>query len=139
MRILLLTALVFFISPILKAEDFLSDKECRKLIVEAYDLLGDKVEPDSFSTNEFSDFNISIEQFNALTASEQVDIYRRIKPLAVVVQEVIDEINGQINRYAGTFYEYFMAEQMQQWRAKKDELRGCNPQKRKLKLSPTIE
>lgn len=104
------------------------DQECRNLIVTGYKLLKQDVKTDDFSTNKFEDFDLTVEQFNQLSAEEQIIIYNKIKPLGLVVSEVIDALNDEINRYVGTFYEFFMAADIQKWRLQKDLLRdNCNP------------
>ena len=99
--------------------------DCRDAIVSAYHILGEQISSEEFSNAQFSDFNITVEEFNELDSTEQEIIYRRVKPIEVMVEESIARLNGKINRVKGTFYEFFLADELQEWRAKRDDLRSC--------------
>lgn len=98
---------------------------CRDAVVDAYASLGKKIEKNSFSNSTFGDFNLSVEEFNALSSEEQEDIYMQIKPIEIMVEQSINDLNQQINRIAGSFYEFFMTDELQTWRASRDQLRSC--------------
>lgn len=128
MKILIALLVTFSIATHASTDQDYTETECRDLIVEGYKMLKIDIKADEFSTTTFNELNISIEDFNQLTPTEQTTIYNKIKPLSLVVTEVIDELNSQIDRYVGSFYEFFMAAEIQSWRAQKDKLRYCNPQ-----------
>ena len=120
MRLFLCVMLLSFIA-IAKAEV----TSCRDSVVAAYAALERTIERDSFSTGNFDQFEMSPEQYNALTPAEQVEIYRKIKPLAVTVQETIDLLNGNIRQVVGSVYEFFMIDELARWREARDGLRQC--------------
>lgn len=99
---------------------------CRDAVVLGYAALERTIERESFSTGSFDQFGITPEQFNALSADDQIEIYQKIKPLPVMVEETIAEINSNISQVAGSFYEFFMADELQRWRAARDVLRSCD-------------
>jgi len=99
--------------------------ECRDAVVEAYTTLGSSIERDSFSSAEFSDLELSVEEFNALDSNAQEEIYIQIRPMRVTVESTIISLNQQINRYAGTFYEMYVLDKLELWREAVDPLRSC--------------
>lgn len=102
-------------------------KECRQAIVDASVTLGEPLAPESFSTNTFDDFNITAEEFNSLPSFEQVNIYNRIKPIEVMVEEMVGRVNRTINYLNNDpFYRIFRVEVIDAFRAHRDELRACN-------------
>lgn len=101
------------------------DVNCRDAIVDGYSALDQFIERDSFSLGKFEDHNLTVEQYNALTPEEQEEIYRSIKPLVVMVEETIATLNRNINQVVGTFYEFFMTDELERWRAARDQLRSC--------------
>lgn len=121
---LLITLTLSLFSTSIFAEDART-KECRDSIVSAYLAVGINMPADSFSNAKFEDFNISVEDFNALNSKEQELIYMKIKPIQVVTQDAINTINRYINRYAGTFYEVYMADELTLWRLQRDNMRNC--------------
>ena len=120
MRLFLCVMLLSFIAA---AQAEVSN--CRDSVVAAYAALELNIERDSFSTGSFDQFEMSAEQFNALTPAEQVEIYKKIKPLAVTVQETIDLLNGNIRQVVGSVYEFFMIDELARWREARDGLRQC--------------
>ncbi|MAZ47035.1 MAG: hypothetical protein CME65_00640 [Halobacteriovoraceae bacterium] len=99
--------------------------ECRDAVVAGFAALDQSIERESFSTGSFDQFELSPEQYNALTPAEQVEIYQKIKPLPVMVQETIDLLNGNIGQVAGTIYEFFLIDELARWREARDGLRQC--------------
>lgn len=99
---------------------------CRDAIVEGHEALGKKIDRNSFSNSTFSDFNMSVDQFNVLSSEEQEEIYSKIRPIEVMVEQTISDLNRKIDRIAGTFYEIFMGEELELWRDKRDQLRSCS-------------
>lgn len=98
---------------------------CRDAVVIAYESFGGHLPKDSFSNSEFKDYNLSIEEFNALSSEEQEKIYMQIKPIELMVEETIGIINQRIGSVAGTFYELFMADKLQLWREARESLKSC--------------
>jgi hypothetical protein len=107
-----------FLILISQIQTVFAASSCRDAVVEAYRSLGKKIEKDSFSDSKFSEFNISVEEFNLLSSEEQEEIYLR-------VEETISDLNKQISRIAGSFYEFFMTHELDDWRSKRDLLRSC--------------
>lgn len=99
---------------------------CRKLVVAAYKSLGEDISEDSFSSSSFEELNLSAEDFNVLSSEEQSEIYTMIKPMSVMVEETIGKLNGYINRYAGTIYEFYLVDELEAWRTYRDLLRTCS-------------
>jgi hypothetical protein len=100
-------------------------KDCRTAVVDAKKVLGDDIDPNSFSTMGFTDLNMSAEDFNALTPEVQADYYQKVKPLEVMVEETISDLNGRIDYYSNSFYAFFMIDEIQEMRDSRDELRAC--------------
>lgn len=98
---------------------------CRSLIVDTYQVFGVSLNPMGFSSTTFEELNISIEEFNAMSAENQQTIYTLIKPMSVSVGDAIDTINSIINRYTGTLYEFDLLDELQALREKRDMLRSC--------------
>lgn len=120
MKLLLLSILVLTFSSAFA-------KDCRTAIVDASVSLGEPLAPESFSTNNFDDFNITAEEFNALSSAEQVDIYNRIKPIQVMVEEMVNKVNRTINYLnSQPYYRLFRSEVIDQFRDHRTELRECN-------------
>ena len=120
MRKLLLPLLLFVQVNSLWAID------CRTAVVQAYDSLDTKIDGDSFSNADFADFNVSVEEFNDLSTQEQEEIYIQVRPLEVMVLTTIHLLDAQISRYAGTFYEIYVIEELKKWRSNVDKLRSCS-------------
>jgi hypothetical protein len=121
--LLTILTLSIFSTSIFAEDD--STQACRASIVAAYSAVGINMPADSFSNSNFEDFNISVEDFNALSSTEQEIIYMKVKPIEVVTQGAINTINRYINRYAGTFYEVYMADELTLWRLQRDNMRNC--------------
>ena len=114
-----------FLILISQVQSVFATSSCRDAVVEAYGSLGKKIDKNSFSDSNFSEFNISVEEFNLLSSEEQEEIYMRVKPIEIMVEETISDLNKQINRIAGSFYEFFMINELEDWRSKRDLLRSC--------------
>jgi hypothetical protein len=114
-----------FLILISQVQSVFAASSCRDAVVEAYRSLGKKIEKDSFSDSNFSEFNITVEEFNSLSSEEQEEIYLRVKPIEIMVEETISDLNKQISRIAGSFYEFFMINELDDWRSKRDLLRSC--------------
>ena len=99
--------------------------DCRNAVVEAQKTLGNNLAEDSFSNASFEDFNLTVEQFNALSSAKQEKIYIQIKPLETMVKDSIVSLNQKINQIIGTFYELFLAAELQEWREKREQLKSC--------------
>ncbi len=105
---------------------------CRDQIVSAYELIGVQIKADSFSSTSFEELGLSFEEFNELPSEKQEEIYSQIRPLEVMVEQVIFDLNAKIDEVAGTFYEFFMGAELEAWRLKRAELRKCNGTAKKL-------
>jgi len=105
---------------------FAQTKDCRTSVVDAYKSLGETIQADDFSSSEFNELNITHLEFNALTSKQQELIYMQVKPLEVMVEETIQKLNRYIERYVGTYYELYMASEIEDWRKKRDSLRSCS-------------
>lgn len=112
-------------TAILMINSAMAANSCRSEVVLAYASLGEKIAEDSFSNSTFEELNVTYTEFNLLSSSEQDEIYMQIKPLEVMVEETIGKLNRYINRYVGTYYELFMADEISQWRTHRDNLRKC--------------
>ena len=99
--------------------------ECRDAIVDAYGTLGSSIERDSFSNARFSDLEVTVQEFNEMDSPSQEAIYLKIRPLQTMVDATIFELNKQIDRYAGTFYEMYVLEELEKWRNAVDTLKIC--------------
>lgn len=71
--------------------------ECRKVVIEAYSLYGTDMNDDDFSSMQFSDLNLSIEEFNDLSNDEQLEYHLKLTPLS----QVIDKLRGRLGRTIG--------------------------------------
>lgn len=100
-------------------------KDCREAIVEAKLVLGQAIEKDSFSSNQFSDFNISISEFNEMSPEEQSNIYVQVKPLSIMVEEVRAEINSNIGYIQDSPYAFFYVDELAILRETRDVLIAC--------------
>ena len=89
MRIFLL------LSVVLSSAATYAKSDCKAEVIETYKLLGIHLEAESFSSSIFSDFNISVEEFNDSPVALQSEIYRKIRPITDVLNElkaIIDNI-----------------------------------------------
>lgn len=101
------------------------ETQCRNEVVAAYTSLGESINANDFSNRTFTELEISYQEFNLLSSQEQDEIYMQVKPLEVMIEETIGKLNRYINRYAGTFYEMFMLDEIDEWRTHRDALRKC--------------
>lgn len=108
-------------APVLKVEK----KSCRNAVVEAKKILGEVVDPDSFSTKTFADLGLSVEEFNELSIEEQQKLYRLITPMPVMVESTIAALNNNIAEYSGTLFEIIFADMLMNMRAARDNLKIC--------------
>jgi hypothetical protein len=69
-------------------------KSCRELIVLANKLLGNEIDPQSFSSTTFEELNMTIEAFNILSYSEQKVIYEQIMPIENKIIQTKELINS---------------------------------------------
>ena len=60
-----------------------------------------------------------------MDSPSQEAIYLKIRPLQTMVDATIFELNKQIDRYAGTFYEMYVLEELEKWRNAVDTLKIC--------------
>jgi len=101
-------------------------KDCREAIVDVSIELGSPMSPTSFSSREFSEYNITVSEFNALTSAEQIEIYQQVKPLSVMVEEMVARVNRTITYLNNDLYtRMFRSEVIDQYRELRDELRAC--------------
>ena len=85
---------VFFLLTILVSGNlFANTLSCRNVVVKAQNLLGNQMNASDFSSRTFEDYNISTYDFNQLDSEEQSEIYQQIKPLSVMVDETITDLN----------------------------------------------
>lgn len=100
-------------------------KPCRQAVVQAQATLGNNIEESSFSSYTFESLNISVTEFNQLDSAEQIEIYNQVKPIDVMVDSTIRDLTNSINEYVGTFYEFYMTDEISGWRDQRDSLRSC--------------
>lgn len=98
---------------------------CRDAVVDAYASIDIQIDRDSFSTANFEDISLGVEDFNQLSPEEQNVIYNQIKPMEVMVESTIFVLNSKLSRYLGTFYEIYMTEKIKLWRKNIAKLRSC--------------
>ena len=123
MKKLILPVLLAFQASFLAGKCMASD--CREAVVEAYESMESSIDAGSFSNAHFNDFNLTIEEFNELTTTEQEEIYIQVRPMKVMVDVTIIQLNNKISRYAGTFYEVYVLDKLELWRESVDNLRAC--------------
>lgn len=99
--------------------------DCRDAVVAGYAAVNVSIDADEFSQLSFEELELTPALYNALPPAEQEEIYRQIKPLEVMVEETISMLNSRINRVVGSYYEFFMIDELEQWRSSRDELRAC--------------
>lgn len=116
--------LVALLSLTISTTSFATDS-CRALIVDSYISLGANISPMSFSSMSFEDFNISIEEFNALSAENQQAIYTLIKPLSLSVEEAIAALSSIIDRFTGTIFEIEYKDELEALKEQRELLRKC--------------
>jgi hypothetical protein len=98
---------------------------CRTAVVLGYASLGVEINASSFSTSTFTQENITVEEFNAMPSEQQEEVYTRIKPLSVVVSDLIKEISLFVEQYAGTIAEIKYPDFFANLRDKRVDLRSC--------------
>ena len=64
-------------------------------------------------------------EFNELSSEEQGEIYKQVKPLAVMVEETISDLSGAINYYLNSYYAMYMIDEIDDMRDQRDGLRAC--------------
>jgi hypothetical protein len=119
MKILILLSLMVSTSL------FAQTQSCRTAVVDAKTRLGEALSPDSFSSRDFESYNITASEFNAMNSDEQAEIYMQIKPLEVMVDEVIALLNRYIEHYKDSPYALMYADLLQELRGYKDNLINC--------------
>lgn len=102
---------------IIISNTFVMAMDCREVIVNTHEFIRSPIEEDSFSTNDFFDFNISIEEFNNLDPAEQLVIYNKIKP----IENMVDETIAKVNHLRGYFVQQIEVA-LENIRANRDEI-----------------
>ena len=76
-----------------------SKTKCRDMIVLSHKVItGQVLDPQSFSTSKFSDFNYEINEFNSLSPEEQNIIYKKIRPIRTVANQYFVTLTKLINQ-----------------------------------------
>jgi hypothetical protein len=109
---------------------FAGTQTCRSAVVDAKARLGETLAPDSFSSRKFESYNITVSEFNALSSQDQAEIYMQIKPLSVMVDEVIATLNRYIEHYSDGPYSLMYVDLLQELRGYKDDLFTCIKEKK---------
>ena len=104
---------------------FAKTEKCRDAVVKAQKTLGKDMSASDFSTMTFEDYNITATEFNELSSEEQGEIYKQVKPLAVMVEETISDLSGAINYYLNSYYAMYMIDEIDDMRDQRDGLRAC--------------
>lgn len=105
---------------------FAKSQDCRDVVVKAQRTLGNSISPNDFSTMSFDDYNITASEFNAMDSEQQAEIYQQVKPLQVMVDETISDLNRKINYYQNSYYAFFMIDEIDEMRDMRDSLRSCS-------------
>ena len=121
---LLLTLLVS--SNLFAGQSEIDKKDCRGAVVEAQSVLGNSVAATSFSSRSFDSYNLTVAEFNELDSEAQAEIYMQVKPLSVMVEETISDLNRRIRSYNESFYAFFMVDEIAQMQDIRDGLRQCS-------------
>lgn len=98
---------------------------CRSLVVDTYNIVGAKIDPLSFSSTTFEELNISIDEFNVMDSEDQQTIYDLVKPMSVMVEDTIGQINSIIERYSDTPLEFLYSREIKALRGLETQLRSC--------------
>lgn len=106
-------------------EEKIEPAPCREVIVAAQKALGNSVDPQSFSTSTFADLNTSVEELNSMTVDQQQEIYRKVMPIEVMVDQTLEEIQRTIENYSYGFYALLMADKLQTLRVHREKLKVC--------------
>jgi hypothetical protein len=104
---------------------FAQNQSCRTAVVDAKARLGEALAADSFSSRDFETYNITVTEFNAMNSVEQAEIYMQLKPLSVMVEEVVALLNRYIEHYKDSPYTLMYADLLQELRFYKDNLLNC--------------
>ena len=105
---------------------FAQNKSCRDAVIDAKGRLGEALTADSFSSRNFESYNITATEFNEMSSVEQSEIYMQIKPLEVMVDEVVATLNRYIQHYNDSPYaNLYYADLLQELRQYKDSLINC--------------
>lgn len=99
--------------------------ECRDAVVNAKAHIGEYISPDSFSSRTFESYNMSANEFNNLTSQAQVNIYMQVKPIEIMVEETVNQMNSYIQRYSNSAYALYFVDTIQEYREFKDALLNC--------------
>ena len=117
--------ILILLSIMVSTSLFAQTQSCRTAVVDAKARLGDSLGPNSFSSRNFESYNITASEFNAMDSKEQAEIYMQIKPLKVMVSEVIALLNRYIEHYKDSPYALMYADLLQELRDYKDNLINC--------------
>jgi hypothetical protein len=101
-----------------------STMTCREAVVEIKSYLGKSVAEDDFASAHFEELDMTEAEFNALDPVQQEEIYTRITPLSVVMEDVRGTLNYYISRYSGV-YEWLYADRLESLREQRDKLDNC--------------
>jgi hypothetical protein len=121
---LLLTLLVS--GNLFAGQSEIDKKDCRSAIVEAQNVLGNRVSPTSFSSRSFDSYNLTTAEFNDLDSRAQAEIYQQVKPLSVMLEETVSDLSRRIRSYSESFYAFFMVDEIAQMQEVRDGLRQCS-------------
>lgn len=105
---------------------FAKTTTCRDAVIKGQALLGNSINANDFSSRTFDDYNITASEFNMLDSQEQSEIYQQVKPLSVMVEETVSDLNRRINHYQNSYYAYFMIDEIDEMRDMRAQLRGCS-------------
>lgn len=128
MKVLILMALVA--SSSVFAENGTKTKtksiSCRDAIIDAQKTLGNDLAVDSFSSMTFDEYDMTAVEFNTLDSEEQGEIYQQIKPIEVMVDETISDLNRYITHYNNSPYAFLYISEVDEMRDHRDSLRACS-------------
>ena len=99
--------------------------DCIDAIIYGYKTMNVELTRDNLRRKKFSEFGVTAEEFNSLPTQYQEAIYYQIKPIEVLVEEVINHLNQRINYAEGDIFDAEYSQELFSWRMGREILRNC--------------
>lgn len=101
------------------------DDQCKKLVIEGKSLLGETLVAEEFSTLNTENFEITRDEFNKLPTKKQKELYKKLKPLKMYVEETINQIDNRLNLASTSIWGYLTDSETDQFKKVRDNLKTC--------------
>ena len=125
MKNILVSSIFVIISILLVNAVQAAEISCRDAVVQAYAGLGVTLDPNAFSVDDISNFEMEPEEFNLLSPPEQQQIIVRYTPMSVMVKNTRAVVASEIAYYSNGFFSEFMGAYISKLRVLREKLDTC--------------